>query len=167
MIRAEGPSARPIRSDKHGEHEPGTPPNDTLDRGLPPITFHTRPRDPKRWSPATGFGDYLRDASRLGSFTIRVGEREILVDVPSFEDRTRFLRGNLYAKMEEIERMSRIKAECDKLAHVGTRRFALAGVGVLGAWWVGVCYATFFTELGWDAMEPTSEWTGVGAELRS
>lgn len=32
--------------------------------GTPPITFHTKSGDGKRWSPSTGIGDFLRDAAR-------------------------------------------------------------------------------------------------------
>lgn len=49
-----------------------------------------------------------------------------------------------------------LKVECDKLAEVGTKRFAFAGAGVLATWWVTVSYFTFFTEYGWDVMEPAT-----------
>ncbi|CEH19517.1 related to coq2-para-hydroxybenzoate--polyprenyltransferase [Ceraceosorus bombacis] len=162
LIRSEGPSARPLPSHTHGDHPPGTPPDDTLDSRLPAITFHTRRSELKRWSPATGFNDYVREAARLGSFTIRIGEREIEVNVPSFEDRTRFLRSRLYACTDEIERLRVLKVECDKLAQVGTKRFAFAGAGVLATWWVTVSYFTFFTEYGWDVMEPATYLVGLG-----
>ncbi|ETS62684.1 hypothetical protein PaG_02419 [Moesziomyces aphidis] len=133
--------------------------------GDPPISFHTRAADGKRWSPATGIGDFLRDAARIGSFVIRIDERNVYVTVPSFEDRTRFLRASLYAKTEQIEQLAKLKAECDRIAHSGTKRLSFAGVGILGAWWGSVAFLTFFTELGWDVMEPVTYLTGLGTIL--
>ncbi|CBQ71657.1 related to COQ2-para-hydroxybenzoate--polyprenyltransferase [Sporisorium reilianum SRZ2] len=133
--------------------------------GDPPISFHTRAADGKRWSPATGIGDFLRDAARIGSFVIRIGERNVYVTVPSFEDRTRFLRASLYAKTEQIERLVHLKAECDRIAHSGTKRLSFAGVAILSAWWGSVAFLTFFTELGWDVMEPVTYLTGLGTIL--
>lgn len=133
--------------------------------GDPPISFHTRAADGKRWSPATGIGDFLRDAARIGSFVIRIGERNVYVTVPSFEDRTRFLRASLYAKTEQIEKLVHLKAECDRIAHSGTKRLSFAGVLVLSAWWGSVAFLTFCTELGWDVMEPVTYLTGLGTIL--
>lgn len=133
--------------------------------GDPPISFHTRAADGKRWSPATGIGDFLRDAARIGSFVIRIGERNIYVTVPSFEDRTRFLRASLYAKTEQIERLVKLKAECDHIAQSGTKRLSFAGVAILSAWWGSVAFLTFCTELGWDVMEPVTYLTGLGTIL--
>uniref|UniRef100_V5EQK8 4-hydroxybenzoate polyprenyltransferase, mitochondrial n=1 Tax=Kalmanozyma brasiliensis (strain GHG001) TaxID=1365824 RepID=V5EQK8_KALBG len=133
--------------------------------GDPPISFHTRAADGKRWSPATGIGDFLRDAARIGSFVIRIGERNVYVTVPSFEDRTRFLRASLYAKTEQIEHLVHLKAECDQIAHSGTKRLSFAGVAILSAWWGSVAFLTFCTELGWDVMEPVTYLTGLGTIL--
>ncbi|GAC96542.1 para-hydroxybenzoate-polyprenyltransferase [Pseudozyma hubeiensis SY62] len=133
--------------------------------GDPPISFHTRAADGKRWSPATGIGDFLRDAARIGSFVIRIGERNVYVTVPSFEDRTRFLRASLYAKTEQIEKLVHLKAECDRIAHSGTKRLSFAGVLILSAWWGSVAFLTFCTELGWDVMEPVTYLTGLGTIL--
>lgn len=133
--------------------------------GDPPISFHTRAADGKRWSPATGIGDFLRDAARIGSFVIRIGERNVYVTVPSFEDRTRFLRASLYAKTEQIEQLVKLKAECDRIAHMGTKRLSFAGVAILSAWWGSVAFLTFCTELSWDVMEPVTYLTGLGTIL--
>ncbi|SAM79572.1 related to COQ2-para-hydroxybenzoate--polyprenyltransferase [Ustilago bromivora] len=133
--------------------------------GDPPISFHTRAADGKRWSPATGIGDFLRDAARIGSFVIGIGERNVYVTVPSFEDRTRFLRASLYAKTEQIEQLVKLKAECDRIAHMGTKRLSFAGVAILSAWWGSVAFLTFCTELGWDVMEPVTYLTGLGTIL--
>ncbi|PWN53191.1 4-hydroxybenzoate polyprenyl transferase [Violaceomyces palustris] len=184
LIRAEGPSPetslrqRTLESEgKHieGESRQGSGREKAISKreralrdgfidplGNPPISFHTKAADGKRWSPSTGIGDFLRDAARIGSFYIKVGERKIRINVPSFEDRTRFLRSNLYSKTSEIQRLVKIKEECDRIAHTGTRRFAFAGVGVLGVWWTTVAVLTFRTDLGWDTMEPVTYLTGLG-----
>lgn len=119
LIRAEGPSpeASPHLRDQVDSSDPSSQLAPTPDNvkgagaaaraeekhrrdptGEPPISFHTRTGDKKRWSPSTGIGDFLRDAARIGSFAIKIGQREIEVNVPSFEDRTRFLRASLYSK---------------------------------------------------------------------
>lgn len=108
-------------------------------------------------------GDFLRDAARIGSFVIKIGSREVRVTVPSFEDRTRFLRSSLYSKMRTIEKMAKLKAECDKLAAHGTRRFAYGGAGILIFWWCSVAYGTFMTPLGWDVLEPVTYLAGLGS----
>lgn len=133
--------------------------------GDPPISFHTRAADGKRWSPATGIGDFLRDAARIGSFVIRIGDRNVSVTVPSFEDRTRFLRASLYAKTDQIESLVKLKRECDEIAHSGTKRLSFVGVAILASWWGSVAFLTFFTELGWDVMEPVTYLTGLGTIL--
>lgn len=142
------------------------------------VTFHSRPTDSKRWSPATSIGDFLQDAARIGSFAIRlqppknlneskeeanVEPRNIQVSVPSFEDRTRYLRATLYAKTAQIESMAKLKAECDALARRSTRRFAIAGgVGLLG-WWVTIFSITFLSQYGWDLAEPVTYLCGTAA----
>jgi 4-hydroxybenzoate polyprenyltransferase len=166
LIEAEGPG--------FGEDEETKPKE---------ITFHSRASDSKRWSPSTSIGDFLRDAARIGSFAIRlkppthmdarkqeskeeeakqIEPRNIVVSVPSFEDRTRFLRAALYAKTGEIERMAKLKGECDALARLTTRRFAVAGGVVLGGWWITVFSITFLSSWGWDLAEPLTYLCGLG-----
>lgn len=167
LIEAEGPG--------FGD-EAGTKPKE--------ITFHSRATDSKRWSPSTSIGDFMRDAARIGSFAIRLkppeekdarqddGDsstephdlqpRNIVVSVPSFEDRTRFIRAALYSKTAEIERMARMKADCDALARLTTRRFAIAGGFILGGWWITVFSITFLSNWGWDLAEPLTYLCGLG-----
>ena len=134
--------------------------------GSPPsITFLTRASDGKRWSPATAIGDFLREAARVGSFVIRIGARDVEISVPSFEDRTRFLRGRLYATTEEVEEMAGVKRLCDAEAHRVTRRWAYGGVGLLTTWWLAVTVLTFATPLGWDRMEPVTYLTGLATVI--
>lgn len=138
LIRAEYPELESEVANSHTKSG-----NEADPTGAPPITFHTCSLEDKRWSPATGIGDFLREAARAGSFTIRLGKRLVTVKVPSFEDRTRFLRASLHVKTAKIERLAKVKAECDRLGKQSTRRVAFAGAGVLGFWWVTVGVLTF------------------------
>lgn len=112
-----------------------------------------------RWSHATEVGDFIRDASRAGEFIIAIegapsGLDQIRVTVPSFDERTYYLRMKLRRISDRIAKVAEIKHECDKLAHRGGQRVALAGFGVLASWWLLVYKLTFGTTLGWDTMEP-------------
>lgn len=109
----------------------------------PPVSFLTRASAGRRWSPATSVGEFLRDAARVGSFIIRIGDRAVQVKVPSFEDRTRRLRAELYAKTGQIQTMVGLKAECDAIAYRDVRRLSWTGMGILASWWVTVTYFTF------------------------
>lgn len=111
--------------------------------GDPPITFHTSMQSKRRWSPATGIGDFLREASRMGNFTISIGPRHVRVNVPTFEERTRFLRVSLQEKTRRIERLARVKDECDRIARRATQRYAFAGAGIMSSWWLTVGLLTF------------------------
>ena len=82
------------------------------------------------------------------------GLDRIRITVPSFEERTYYLRMRLRRISDRISKIAEIKHECDKLAHRGGQRVALAGFGVLALWWLLVYKLTFSTSLGWDTMEP-------------
>jgi len=111
-----------------------------------------------RWSSSTELGDFIRDAARGQEFAIEIegAPEEIRVGVPSFNDRTYYLRMRLRKTSKKIAEMADIKKECDHLAHLAAQR--VAGVGFLGVvgWWGVVYYLTFQTELGWDVMEPVT-----------
>lgn len=114
-----------------------------------------------RWSHATEVGDFIRDASRAGEFMIAIegapsGLDQIRITVPSFSERTYYLRMKLRRISDRIAKIAEIKHECDKLAHRGGQRVALAGLGVLASWWILVYKLTFCTSLGWDVMEPVT-----------
>jgi hypothetical protein len=115
-----------------------------------------------RWSAATEVGDFVRDASKRKEFAIEIesGER-ISVKVPSFRDRTRYLRQRLRVVSGEIKRYNDLKEECDRLARRSAQHVAMAGFGGLVAWWGAVWFLTFYTSWGWDVMEPVTYLAGL------
>ncbi|KAH7040566.1 uncharacterized protein B0I36DRAFT_12426 [Microdochium trichocladiopsis] len=126
----------------------------------PPPDSH---EDWVRWSSSTEIGDFIRDAARGREFAIVVdGQSEMRVSVPSFNDRTHFMRVRLRRLSRKIEEQSKIKQECDRLAHRGAHRLAQAGFGAISVWWGTVYYLTFHTDLGWDYMEPVTYLAGLG-----
>ncbi|OJK04099.1 hypothetical protein ASPACDRAFT_75582 [Aspergillus aculeatus ATCC 16872] len=114
-----------------------------------------------RWSQSTEVGDFIRDAARAREFIVSVesapaGQHQIHVAVPSFNERTHFLRMRLRKISDRIKNIADIKHECDALAHRGAQRVAMGGFGVLAFWWCLVYKLTFETDLGWDTMEPVT-----------
>ncbi|OOF98221.1 hypothetical protein ASPCADRAFT_128392 [Aspergillus carbonarius ITEM 5010] len=114
-----------------------------------------------RWSQSTEIGDFIRDAARAREFIVSVegapaGLHQIRVEVPSFDERTHFLRMRLRKISGRIQGIAEIKHECDALAHRGAQRVAVGGFGILASWWYLVYKLTFETELGWDTMEPVT-----------
>jgi hypothetical protein len=111
-----------------------------------------------RWSSSTEIGDFIRDAARGQEFAIEIegAPEEIRVGVPSFNDRTYYLRMRLRKTSRQISSLADIKEECDKAAHKAAQRVAMAGFGGIVGWWGVVYYLTFQTELGWDVMEPVT-----------
>lgn len=114
-----------------------------------------------RWAQSTEIGDFIRDASRVREFimTIEGGAsdvRQIRVVVPSFSERTYFLRMRLRKISRRIQSIAEVKHQCDVLAHRGAQRVAIGGFGVLALWWLIVYRITFETDLGWDTMEPVT-----------
>ncbi|TKA22950.1 hypothetical protein B0A50_07692 [Salinomyces thailandicus] len=116
-----------------------------------------------RWSPSTEIGDFIRDAARGKEFAVDVegANGAIYVGVPSFQDRTYYLRMRLQKTSKRIGRMADLKKECDALAHKGAQRMAQLGFSGLIGWWAAVYYATFLTDLGWDVMEPVTYLVGL------
>ncbi|KAL7921358.1 hypothetical protein ACQKWADRAFT_295550 [Trichoderma austrokoningii] len=116
-----------------------------------------------RWSGSTEVGDFIRDAARGREFAINIEgfKRELRVAVPSFRDRTYYMRLQLRRMSRDIDQMSKIKSECDLLAHKGAHRLAQGGFAALAAWWGVVYYVTFHTEFGWDLVEPITYLAGL------
>ncbi|CAI7564533.1 unnamed protein product [Penicillium manginii] len=114
-----------------------------------------------RWSQATEVGDFIRDAARAGEFIVTIegapaGLGQIRVTVPSFNERTYFLRLRMRKLARRIQSIAEIKTKCDELAHRGAQRVAIGGFGILSVWWYSVYKLTFETDLGWDTMEPVT-----------
>ncbi|KAI0905426.1 hypothetical protein F4823DRAFT_566767 [Ustulina deusta] len=116
-----------------------------------------------RWSSSTEIGDFIRDAARGREFVIQVDglDTEMRVDVPSFNDRTHYMRLRLRRMSRKVEHLSKIKQECDMLARRGAHRLAQAGFAALSGWWATVYYVTFHTEAGWDLVEPVTYLAGL------
>ncbi|KAI1348754.1 hypothetical protein F5Y01DRAFT_205121 [Xylaria sp. FL0043] len=116
-----------------------------------------------RWSSSTEIGDFIRDAARGREFVIHVDglNTEMRVDVPSFNDRTHYMRLRLRRMSRKIEQLAKIKQECDMLAHRGAHRIAQAGFAALSGWWAIVYYVTFHTDAGWDLVEPVTYLAGL------
>ena len=111
-----------------------------------------------RWSTSTDIGDFIRDAARGKEFEIEIEgiPEPILIGVPSFNDRTHYLRLRLRRTASKIIDLAAIKHESDMAAHKGAQRVAIAGAGVLMGYWYVVYRLTFETDLGWDTMEPVT-----------
>lgn len=126
---------------------------------LPPdsksITF--RSITPKgrifRWSESTDLGDFIRDAARATEFELRVhsdnGEKVLQIEVPTFADRTRFLRRRLESVERELRSLEALKDRCDLEAHRGARKMAMGGLGMLVVYWGSVARLTFW-DVGWS-----------------
>ena len=111
-----------------------------------------------RWSASTEIGDFIRDAARAKEFEVEIegNPKTIKVAVPSFNDRTYYLRQRLRRLSKRIADMATVKDECDAAAHRSGQRVALSGCGILIGYWYLVYRLTFETDLGWDVMEPVS-----------
>ncbi|KAL8885325.1 MAG: hypothetical protein Q9215_006804 [Flavoplaca cf. flavocitrina] len=116
-----------------------------------------------RWSPSTEIGDFIRDAARGKEFAVEIegAPEQIRVGVPSFNDRTHYLRHRLRKTSRKISDMAAIKTECDVAAHRGAQRVAIGGAATLLGYWGVVYWLTFRTDMGWDTMEPVTYLVGL------
>lgn len=108
-----------------------------------------------RWSSSTEIGDFIRDAARGAEFAVEIegASKEIRVGVPSFNDRTHYLRVRLRKTSRNLADLASVKKECDELAHKSAQRLAMGGFGVLAAWWGSCYYFTFQTDYGWVSLK--------------
>ena len=120
-----------------------------------------------RWSSSTEIGDFIRDAARGKEFAVDIegASREIRVGVPSFNDRTHYLRVRLRKMSRKLANYASVKKECDEAAHCSAQRLAMGGFGLLMTWWGVIYYFTFQTEYGWDTMEPITYLAGLSAAM--
>ena len=116
-----------------------------------------------RWSSSTEIGDFIRDAARAKEFEVEIegSPEHIKIAVPSFNDRTFYLRQRLRKVSTQIADMATVKKECDTEAHKSGQRLAVSGCGILVAYWYLVYRLTFETDLGWDTMEPVTYLVGL------
>lgn len=116
-----------------------------------------------RWSASTEIGDFIRDAARAKEFEVEVegSPDTIKVAVPSFNDRTFYLRQKLRRISSNISDMAGLKTECDVAAHRTGQRYAMGGCATLVGYWYLVYRLTFETDLGWDVMEPVTYLVGL------
>ncbi|KZV75038.1 hypothetical protein PENSPDRAFT_647563 [Peniophora sp. CONT] len=137
------------------------------------IRSHTRSGETQQWSDSTDLADFVREAARTNSFVVRIvrtrdnGEEdihELPVEVPTFADRTRYLRLRLQRISKEIKKMESLKKACDHEAHKGAKRFALGGLGMLVSYWGLVARLTFW-DFGWDIMEPVTYLSGLSTVI--
>ncbi|QRV77438.1 hypothetical protein RhiJN_05453 [Ceratobasidium sp. AG-Ba] len=127
------------------------------------------------WSDSTDIGDFVKEAAQDREFAITMSkpapksdssssskpdETQIRILVPSFRTRTRFLRHRLKNVSNELERLEKIKRECDHIAHRSARRLALGGFAMLLVYFGVVARLTFW-DLGWDIMEPVTYLSGL------
>lgn len=105
-----------------------------------------------QWSDSTDVGDFIRNAARATEFEIVVdsndGHRSLEVEVPTFADRTRFLRRRMVRIKRELQGMEQLKLRCDEEARRGARHMALGGLGMLVVYWGVVARLTFW-DVGW------------------
>ncbi|KAI0062502.1 hypothetical protein BV25DRAFT_639110 [Artomyces pyxidatus] len=139
----------------------------------PDISFRSASPSGQRvqWSGSTDVGDFVRDVARATEFTIHIApaarsadDTVITVEVPSFADRTRFLRSRLEVILHELQAMEGLKRTCDHEARRGARRMAVSGLGMLVVYWGAVARLTFW-DYGWDVMEPITYLSGLSTVI--
>ncbi|WRT66118.1 uncharacterized protein IL334_003071 [Kwoniella shivajii] len=94
-------------------------------------------------------------------------ELTIEVMIPSFASRTHYIRRRLMTLTKELDRMTKQKKKIDLKAHKGAQRLAVVALSGGVVYWGTVIRYTFFTDAGWDLMEPVTWATGFAALLSS
>jgi len=77
-----------------------------------------------------------------------ITETLLAVTVPTFADRTRFLRRRLNMVERKLSDMEGLKQACDAEAHRGAKKMAMGGFGMLVVYWAAVARLTFW-DYGW------------------
>lgn len=148
--------------------------------------LESAPQTPQ-WAQATELGDFVQEAAQDSKFVIALHEEGqkpsiTAIRVPTFEQRTQFLRARLGEVTTEIRSLLDIKSECDDLALKGAKRAAFGGfAGLVGCMYEvavqrqsvvltesdldwGVVYWLTFHVYGWDLMEPVTYLTGLSTD---
>jgi hypothetical protein len=94
-------------------------------------------------------GDFIQEAAKDSKFIVVLHEegqdKQITpIRVPTFKERTQFLRNRLQTVTKEMQSLLDVKTQCDDLALQGAKRAAIAGFGGLAAYWGVVYYLTFY-----------------------
>ncbi|CDZ96913.1 Coiled-coil domain containing protein 109, C-terminal [Phaffia rhodozyma] len=100
-----------------------------------------------RWSDSTDIGDFIKQAAHVRSFTISLYPSSVSsanseafkegpintleVSVPTFQDRTVYLRERLRQINKSLIQMGELKTLCDKEAKKGAKRVAFSGLVVI------------------------------------
>ncbi|WWC89585.1 uncharacterized protein L201_004510 [Kwoniella dendrophila CBS 6074] len=141
------------------------------------------------WSQSTDLSDFIKqsclneqfkivispnltingDESFNGNNSSTENSNDITLEViiPSFSSRTHYIRRRLLSLTKELDRMTKQKKQIDYTAHKGAQKLAVAALGGGVVYWAAVIRWTFFTDAGWDLMEPVTWATGFAALLGS
>ncbi|KAL7421517.1 hypothetical protein Q5752_003286 [Cryptotrichosporon argae] len=141
------------------------------------------------WSQSTDLSDFVKQSCTSEHFRIVIrpesaaaatgprsdapcndkhaDELVLTVSIPTFASRTVYLRKRLVALTHELDTMTRMKKDIDYKAHKSAQRLAVAALGGGVVYWGAVIRFTFFTDAGWDIMEPVTWATGFAALLCS
>ncbi|KAG5639551.1 hypothetical protein H0H81_012222 [Sphagnurus paluster] len=166
----------------------------SLSPAVPVVSFRTTSSGGRiyQWSDSTDIGDFIKDAARSCKFSICLtynpssshhvmaqaegravmddsesqdaGETIIEVEIPTFENRTRYLRRRLVYIQKKLQSMESLKRQCDLEAQQGAKRMAIGGFGMLVVYWGAVARLTFW-DYGWDVMEPITYLSGLSTVI--
>ncbi|WWC61627.1 uncharacterized protein I303_104211 [Kwoniella dejecticola CBS 10117] len=138
------------------------------------------------WSQSTDLSDFIKQSCLNEKFKIVINksplpstaddtsptpqqDNELVLEViiPSFASRTHYIRQRLLSLTKELDKMTKQKKNIDYKAHKGAQKLAVAALGGGVVYWAAVIRWTFFTDAGWDLMEPVTWATGFAALLGS
>ncbi|WVQ72759.1 hypothetical protein IAR50_002319 [Cryptococcus sp. DSM 104548] len=186
LRKAEESDAEPSTSNDQAVHDPSSP--ESRDDGGP--FLRERKSDAGRWqevswSQSTDLSDFIKQACLNERFKIVISPTRywdgseleqgqkglpdvvLQVTIPSFASRTIYIRKRLLGLSKELDKLTRQKKEIDLKAHKGAQKLAVAALSGGVFYWGTVIHFTFFTEAGWDQMEPVTWATGFAALLGS
>ncbi|OXG24573.1 hypothetical protein C366_00102 [Cryptococcus neoformans Tu401-1] len=137
------------------------------------------------WSQSTDLSDFIkqsclnekfkivisperdRDGAQLKGKETELRELVLQVIIPSFASRTHYIRKRLLSLTKDLDTLNKEKRRIDYAAHKGAQRLAVMALGGGVVYWGTVIRFTFFTDAGWDMMEPVTWATGFAALLGS